>query len=327
MHPCLVIAELGVNHEGDADVCATMIEQAAAAGADAVKLITVDPDSNYERGSISHDVFSSALLTREQTARMFELANSLGMEAFTTVGDLVTLAWVMQLNVPAYKVSSGLLTTTPLVERVARTGKPVILSTGMATLDDIDTAVAAAQENGTGGIGVLQCTSLYPAAEDTLNLAVIAQLERRYGVPAGFSDHSVSADVPPFAVAAGARLVEKHFSLDTTRTGYDHPVSLMPGEFAGMVAAIRRVERLVGNPHKQPHEQERDRSQTTHRHLAAARDLDAGHLLREEDIVFLRLTHAVPGALVPGRFSELVGKRLNMALVQHQAVESKHVQG
>src|SRR5262249_51834119 len=159
----VVIAEIGINHEGSVEACGKMITAAAGAGADAIKLQTVDPDESYAPGTASYALFSRAWLSPEATARMFGLARDLGMEPFTTSGDPATLDWVDRLRPAAHKISSGLLTHLPLIRRAAATGRSVIMSTGMSTLEDVDDAVAAAQG---APIALMQCTSLYPAPPD-----------------------------------------------------------------------------------------------------------------------------------------------------------------
>ena len=173
--PVAVIAEIGINHEGDAGTCARMIEAAAAAGADAIKLQTIDADENYVRGTESYELFHKSGLGREGTAEMFEFARRNGVEPFTTAGDPATLEWVDRLAPAAHKFSSGLLTNGPLIRRAAETGRTLLMSTGMAEVADVDAAVAAAVGDGRRPVGLFQCTSLYPAPPETLNLATCAK--------------------------------------------------------------------------------------------------------------------------------------------------------
>jgi len=166
--PVLIIAEVGINHEGDVNLCSQMIEDAHEAGADSVKLQTIDADANYAAGSPSHELFGKSALDQEEMARMFSLIRSLGMEPFTTVGDVATLEWVEALEPTAYKISSGLMTHAPMLEHLLRTKRPLLLSTGMADISQIDEAVRIC-ENAQGGFGLFHCTSLYPAPPETLN--------------------------------------------------------------------------------------------------------------------------------------------------------------
>lgn len=306
--PVLVIAEIGINHEGVVETCARMVEAAAHAGADAIKLQTVDADANYVGGTESHRVFSVASLTREETARMFSLARANGLEVFTTAGDPATLKWVNQLDPAAQKISSGLLTHLPLIREAARTGRPLLMSTGMAEPADIDAAVAAAREGGAEAIGLFQCTSLYPAPPETLDLAVIGWMEETYGVPAGFSDHSLGGEAAVLSVAAGARMIEKHFTLDPSRPGYDHQLSLDPQGFARMVDAVRAAERMMGDGRKTLTPDQADMARRMRRYLVAARDVAAGSVIGLEDIGVMRMPDGRVG-LAPKHYDHLVGVR------------------
>ena len=317
--PVFVIAEIGINHEGDVAACARLVEAAARAGADAMKLQTVDPDESYAPGTESHALFSRAVLSREATAQMFDLARSLGLEAFTTPGDRISIDWVRKLDPAGYKISSGLLTTTPLVEHAARQGLPLLMSTGMADISDIDAAVAVARRAGCQHIGLMQCTSLYPAPAADLNLSSIGMLARRFNVPVGFSDHSLGIEAAPLAVAAGAVMIEKHITLDKSKPGFDHHLSLERDEFTAMVTAIRRAEVMLGHPGKTVGAKERANASRYHRKLAVRHDLQAGHRLREDDIGFLRMP-AESGGLDPAAFWSILGRRLKRPLTRHHAV-------
>ncbi len=239
-----VIAEIGINHEGSVETCVRMIDVAMAAGADAVKLQTIDPDKNYVRGTESHTIFSQACLNQEQTAEVFTYARTCGIACFTTVGDFETLEWINRLEPVAHKISSGLLTHTALIQQAAATGRPIILSTGMSDGTEIGAALVAVA--GQAPAILLQCTSIYPAPEDSINLRAIGWMAERFGVPCGFSDHSLGTDVASMAVAAGAMCIEKHLTLDPSRAGFDHPISLGPQQFAQMVDSIRRTQLILG---------------------------------------------------------------------------------
>lgn len=304
--PVFVIAEIGINHEGDERVCARMIEEAARAGADAIKLQTVDADESYAPGTPSHSLFSRAVLSREATARQFELARRLGVEPFTTCGDLPTLEWVERLAPAGHKISSGLLTHLPLIRRVAATGRAMLMSTGMATDEDIDAAVAAVRG---APFALLQCTSLYPAPDETLNLRAIARLAERYGVPTGFSDHSLGAETPAVAVAAGAVAIEKHFTLDPTRPDFDHRLSLDSTGFAHMVQLVRKAERMLGNGEKQPGAEELEVRKRVRRILVARRALQSGQLLSAGDVAILRSPPDANG-LAPAFLEQILGRRI-----------------
>jgi sialic acid synthase SpsE len=269
-----VIAEVGVNHEGSVETCVRMMDAAREAGADAVKLQTIDPDSNYVAGTESHQVFSQAFLDREQTSQVFAYARTIGLSCFTTAGDFETLEWVDRLDPVAHKISSGLLTHTSLIDRAAATGRPLILSTGMSDVAEIEAALAAV--DGRVPAVFLQCTSIYPAPIETLNLRAIGWMSRCFEVPCGFSDHSLGTEASVLAVAAGAMCIEKHFTLNSERPGVDHRISLAPGEFRRMVDRIRQAERMLGVAGK-PLSEELVRARACYlRCLVAKSDIPAG---------------------------------------------------
>ena len=245
-----IIAEIGINHEGDAEKCAKMIKAAAEIGVDAVKLQTIDADSNYVVGSESYKIFKGSELTREETANMFDLARENGLDVFTTVGDIGTAEWVEKLEPSCWKISSGLLTHIPMVRHLASLRRPLLISTGMANVDDIDLAVKTAQFAGNNDISLFQCTSLYPAPLNSLNLSTISWLKERYNCKVGFSDHSLGSDAAFLSVGAGATLIEKHFSFDTIRPGFDHKISLNIAGFKEMVERIREAEQIMGVANK-----------------------------------------------------------------------------
>ncbi len=311
--PVAVIAEIGINHEGDASVCAAMIEAAARAGADAIKLQTMDPDQNYMRGSESYLLFSRAVLSREDTAAMFDFARFLGMEAFTTAGDAPTIDWIERLEPAAHKISSGLLTNVPALQHAARTGRTILMSTGMADSAEIDEAVAAAREAGAMELGLFQCTSLYPTAREYLNLGAMRWMEARYRAPVGFSDHSVGTSAAALAVAAGACMIEKHFTLDTKRPGFDHHISLDQAGMAELVRGVRDAHVVLGSYAKTLTQQERGQAPRFRRIIVAGRDIAAGETFEESNLALKRPLPGMSG-LAPRDWGKVLGRRAPLAL-------------
>ena len=239
-----VIAEIGINHEGDVEVCAEMIDSAAEIGVDAVKLQTIDAGSNYEVSTDSYKIFKSSELTRKETADMFNLAHSNGLDIFTTAGDTTTIEWVDQLNPSCWKISSGLLNHIPIIRHLASLQRPLLMSTGLANIDDIDLAIETIKSTGNDNISIFQCTSLYPAPINSLNLSTIRWLKKRYGYDVGFSDHSASTEACIVATALGAEILEFHVVFDKEMFGPDAKSSLtLNGTiayiiFANMMATI-----------------------------------------------------------------------------------------
>ncbi len=318
-HPVAIIAEIGVNHEGDASVCAEMVRAAARAGADAVKLQTLDANENYVPGTESHAVFSRAELTREQTAEAFGLARSMGMEALTTAGDLGTLDWVDGLEPAAHKISSGLITHLPLIRAAAATGRPLLMSTGMCGLEPVREAVEAARDAGARHLCLLQCTSVYPAPPESLHLRAIRTLVEAFGVPTGFSDHSLGHEAAVLAVAAGARVIEKHFSLDPSRPGFDHRLSVDPEGLARLVGAVRRAEAMLGHGAKDRTEELGRIADRYWRSIVARRPILAGEALTLDNVGFMRTLPEDRG-LAPGMWDLLAGRVAARDLQRYETI-------
>lgn len=317
--PVVVIAEIGVNHEGDPQLCLELVDQAARAGADAIKLQTLDADENYVPGTESHAVFGKAQLDREATAAVFERARALGMEALTTCGDMATLAWVDALNPAAHKISSGLITHLPLIRAAAATGRPLLISTGMSDLETARNAAKAARSAGARDLCFLQCTSIYPAPPETLNLRGIATLSSELDVPAGYSDHSLGVEAAALAVAAGAVVLEKHFSLDPGREGFDHRLSVDPVGLEKLVQAVRRAESMLGVSGKAFSAQQASAANRYLRSIVARRDIAPGEALTLENVGFMRTLPERRG-LPPGDWDRLAGSRAVRSIQRYQTI-------
>lgn len=314
-----IIAEIGINHEGDEESCARMIEDAAQAGADSIKLQTIDPDQNYARNTESYRIFSKGWLDRDVTARMFDLTRKLGMEPFTTTGDVQTLDWVDQLDPAAHKISSGLLTHAPFIGEAAQTGRTLLMSTGMAESNDIDLAVEAARNAGAMSLGLFQCTSLYPAPIETLNLRTIRWLAEKHDLPAGFSDHSEGTVAAALAVAAGATMIEKHFSFDTARPGFDHAISLNRDSFAVMVRRVREAEIMLGSEVKKLTSSERKKAAAMHRCVIATTPIRKGEKLTRENTSLKRPLEGQTG-IEPRHYESVLGRTATRDIPSDNAI-------
>jgi len=316
--PVYVVAELSANHLQRFERAAEIVRQAAAAGADAVKLqtytpdtITLDADGPLFRiggktpweGERLYEIYRRAHTPWEWQPQLVALARELGIECFSAPFDASAVDFLEGLAVPAFKIASFELVDLPLIERCARTGKPLILSTGMASLDEIGDAVAAARAAGDGGVALLKCTSAYPSPPDALNLRSIAALAERFSVPVGLSDHTLDVEVVVAAVALGACIVERHVTLNRADGGPDASFSLEPAELAAMVRAIRLTERALGAPHFGPSEAEREMLRFR-RSLFVVRNLRAGERVTAEHVRSVR-----PGAgLAPKHLSAVIGR-------------------
>jgi sialic acid synthase SpsE len=324
--PCFIVAEVGINHGGNETLCADMISQAASAGADAVKLQIVTADESYHPDTESYRLFRNSNLPREALARQMSHARQAGVILFATPGDPTALQLLCDVGVPAIKISSGLLTNLPLIRLAARSGKPLLMSTGMAHSNEIDLAVAAAREAGCQELALLQCTSLYPAPAETLNLRAMEGLWRTGVAAVGYSDHHSGHLACLAAVAGGASIIEKHFTLDATQAGADHAISIEPPEFAEMVQAIRSIEAMLGSRDKAPVADEMPLRSGRHRRLVAARDLKPGERLETRDLYLMRLP-ADREALPADRLEHVLGRRTKRLIPRLTAVTDDMLEG
>jgi len=318
-HPVYVIAELSANHNQDFDQAVRLIRAAKEAGADAVKLQTYTPDTitirshkeffRIEGGTVwdgrkLHDLYAEACTPWEWQPKLKDVANDLGLELFSSAFDATAVDFLESMNVPVHKVASFELVDIPLIEKMARTGKPLILSTGMATLGEIQEAVRAARSAGASELVLLKCTSAYPAPPDEMNLRTIAELAHGFSVPAGLSDHTMGIAVPVAAVALGACVIEKHMTLLRAQKGPDSAFSLEPEEFAAMVAAVRVAEKALGQVQFGAGAREA-RSRAFRRSLFVVEDVKTGEEFTANNVRSIRPANG----LHTRHLSDVLGKR------------------
>jgi pseudaminic acid synthase len=317
--PVYVIAEMSANHGQRFEQAVRIVEAAKEAGADAVKLQTYTPDtitlsSSREwfqvrggtlwDGRTLHQLYEEAYTPWEWQPKLKKIANDLGMDCFSSAFDSTAVDFLEQMSVPAHKVASFELVDIPLIQEMARTGKPLIMSTGMATVEEIDEAVQTARQAGATEIALLKCTSAYPARADEMNLRTIPELSRRFGVPVGLSDHTMGIAAPVAAVALGASIIEKHLTLSRSHPGPDSAFSLEPQEFKAMVDAVRVAEQALGTVHFGFSAKEAS-SRVFRRSLFVVQDVKLGDLLTAENVRSIR-----PGnGLHTRHLSEILGKR------------------
>ena len=312
---CLVIAELGVNHNGSVDEACTLLDAARVAGADCAKLQLYNAQALCSRLHRPDEIamLDEYRLSDEEHASLCDYALQIGMPLLATPFDPASLELLIQLDLPVIKIGSGEVTHTPFLEEVAATGRPVILSTGGCEWSDIERAVETLRENGCERLSILHCVSAYPPSEEQLNLRVIETLRQAFPFAnAGFSDHTVGVNAAPTAVACGAMIIEKHLTLDRAARGPDHTASADPNSFACLVRSIRRMESLLGSGEKHLQTCEG----TIGRSIVAARDLPAGRVLTKGDLAFKR-----PGkGLRPYRWRELCGQTLQRDLPRDELI-------
>jgi N-acetylneuraminate synthase/N,N'-diacetyllegionaminate synthase len=318
--PCFVVAELGINHNGDLDLGLRAIDAAAASGADAVKLqnyrtedfvpdrsLTYEYVANGRRVVESqYEMFKRCELSAADLAVLKRRADAHGLVLFSTPTSVGTLADLVALGVPVLKNGSDFLGHLPLIRAMGATGLPTILSTGMATLGEIDEAVRAFRETGNERLVLLHCTSSYPTPPEDVHLRKIPALREAFGCPVGLSDHTEGIVAALGAVALGACCLEKHFTLDRSLPGPDHQMSSDPAELRALVDGVRALERSLGVPQIGPTPSEAKSRAAYRLSCVADRALPAGHVLSETDVAFRRPGHGV----APAQAHLLVGRRL-----------------
>jgi N-acetylneuraminate synthase len=248
-------------------------------------------------------LYGEAYTPWEWQPKLKQVANDLGMDLFSSPFDATAVDFLEQMEVPAYKLASFELVDIALIQKMARTGKPLIISTGMATVEEIDEAVQAARQAGASEIALLKCTSAYPASPDEMNLRTIPELMSRYGLPVGLSDHTPGVAVPVAAVTLGACIIEKHITLSRSLKGPDSQFSLEPQEFQAMVAAVRTAERALGEVHFGVSSSEAS-SRVFRRSLFVVQDLRRGELFTAQNVRSIRPAHG----LHPRHLAEVLGK-------------------
>jgi len=322
--PCFVIAEAGVNHNGDPDLASQLIRAAAAAGADAVKFQTFRADelvtagarkAAYQAANTGADDGQLGMLRRLEFPpaifrRLKSEAEDLGLVFLSTPFEGASAQVLADLGVVGFKLGSGEATNLPFLAQIAGYGRPMLLSTGMCDLDEVMTAVAVIRAHGDPPLGLLHCVSTYPAPADQSNLRAMESLRLACGGPVGMSDHSLGWEVALAAVALGARVIEKHLTTDRRLPGPDHAASIEPDELAEMMRQLRRVESALGDGVKRPMSCEMDTRTVARKSLVAARDLPAGGTLTATDLAVKR-----PGTgIAPGELAAVLGTRLRRAI-------------
>ena len=324
-HPVYVVAEVSANHHHHYDQTVELLKAAKAAGADAVKMQTYTPDTLTLRsddkcfrvetntpwaGRTLYDLYNEAHMPWKWQPEFKRIANELGLAFFSSAFDASAVDFLEELEVPVHKIASFELVDIPLIRKMASTGKPLILSTGMATLVEIEEAVQAARRAGAAQIALLKCTSAYPAPPREMHLRTIPQLQQAFQVPVGLSDHTLGIAVPVAAVALGGCIVEKHLTLSRAGGGPDSSFSLEPQEFCAMVDAVRIAEQALGEVHYGTSEQESE-SRVFRRSLFVVKDMIVGEVFTQEAVRSIR-----PGyGLHPRHLDDIIGCRAKTNIV------------
>lgn len=313
-----IIAEAGVNHNGDIGIAKKMVDAAAAAGADAVKFQTFQAQNlvcksakkaeyqleTTEQSETQYQMLKKLELTEEMHRELISYCNAKGIQFLSTPFDVDSVELLERYQLPIMKIPSGEITNYPYLKKIGSTKKKVILSTGMSTLDEVKSAVKVLQDNGTTDIVLLHCNTEYPTPMSDVNLRAMVTLQKELEFNVGYSDHTNGIEAAIAAVALGACVIEKHFTLDRTMEGPDHKASLEPGELKAMIAAVRNVERALGDGEKRPSDSEKKNIAIVRKSIVAKRDIAIGETLSEENITTKR-----PGTgISPMEWENVIGK-------------------
>lgn len=311
-----IIAEAGVNHNGSFDLACRLVDAAKAAGADCIKFQTFRAQNlvsrnagkaDYQKDTTGDgsqaDMLTKLELSYDAFSRLKQYCGEVGITFLSTPFDLESAAFLDELGVPFWKIPSGEVTNLPYLEALAKTGRPVVMSTGMCEMEEIEAAIRVLRENGTSDIRLLHCNTEYPTPFADVNLRAMETMRRAFGVEVGYSDHTKGIEVPIAAAALGAAIIEKHFTLDQNMDGPDHKASLEPDELAAMVSAIRNIEQALGSGEKTASPSERKNIAVARKSIVAKRAIKAGERLTEENLTVKR-----PGSgISPMRWRDVLG--------------------
>jgi len=310
-----IIAEIGVNHNGSVNIAKQLIEHAKDAGADAVKFQTYETGSlvsdstelaDYQKKGHFHnqkEMLQKYQLNKSEFKELKEYCDSLDILFLSTPFDLKSVEYLEEIGVDAYKVGSGDLTNFPLIEKIIFSNKPLIISTGMSTFDEVKATVDFIPNH--TKLALLHCTSAYPAPYEELNLRAITSL-KYFNKIVGYSDHSMGVEVPYAVTSMGYKILEKHLTLDRSLDGPDHQASLIPNEFKQMVNRIRNIENAMGNSYKRVTPSEQETKELVRRSIYAGKDLSKGSIISVDDLVYLRPNKGIEAC----HYLDVIGKHL-----------------
>lgn len=331
MNKTLIIAEAGVNHNGSLEMACRMVDTAAEVGADLIKFQTFIPEKlvtrtaplaayqkENQKEKSQYDMLRALALSFEEFEQLAAYCKSRGIAFISTPFDMESVEFLHGLHMPFWKIPSGEITNYPYLKKIASYGEPIILSTGMCTLEEVEAAVALCRENGCGDLILMHCTTEYPAPMHSVNLYAMDTMREYIGVPVGYSDHTDGFEAALAAVARGATVIEKHFTLDRALPGPDHKASLEPATFAAMVRGIRNVEQLLGSSTKAPNEIELGTRSVVRKSIVAAREISKGEIFTDD-----LLTTKRPGdGINPMRWQELIGKRASRDYERDEQIDA-----
>ncbi|MBP5422305.1 MAG: N-acetylneuraminate synthase [Paludibacteraceae bacterium] len=335
MSHVLIIAEAGVNHNGSVEIAKRMIDKAVEAGADVIKFQTFKSEklvsksakqAEYQKKNIANsendsqlDMLKKLELSEYDHNELMDYCAKKQIRFFSTAFDMESIDYLHSLHVGLWKIPSGEITNYPYLKKIAQFGEPVILSTGMCEMEDVEAALKVLTDNGLSKnkISMLHCNTEYPTPFKDVNLLAMNELKDRFGVRVGYSDHTKGIEVPIAAVALGAEIIEKHFTLDRNMEGPDHKASLEPDELKAMVSAIRNIELALGDGHKTVSESERKNIVVARKSIVAAKNIKAGEVFNENNLTVKR-----PGnGISPMDWENVIGKTAKKDFVEDQLIE------
>ncbi|MBO7474074.1 MAG: N-acetylneuraminate synthase [Ruminococcus sp.] len=330
MRKTLIIAEAGVNHNGSLEIAKELVRVAKECGADIVKFQTAKLDSlvskhaemaDYQKKNIGKEesqkeMLSKLLLSYDDFIELADYCKEVGIKFLSTPFDIDSIHFLAPM-LDIWKVPSGEVTNYPYLVEIAKTGKKVIISTGMCEMNEIEEALNVLRNNGSGDITVLHCTTEYPAPFDEVNLNVMDTLKKKFGCTVGYSDHTKGIEVSLAAVALGAEVIEKHFTLDRNMEGPDHKASLEPNELKAMVDGIRNIEKALGASVKKPSEIEMKNRLVARKSIVALKNIKTGELFTEDNLTTKR-----PGSgISPMKWNEVIGKTAKRDFMEDELIE------
>ena len=316
--PCFIIAEAGVNHNGSLELAKKLIDAAKEARADAVKFQTFHAEEivtlkskkaiyqNRAKEKTQYEMLKALELSFDEFRELKKYCDNKDIEFISTPYDSKSVEFLNEIGVNRFKVASADLINKPLIEAIAKTEKQMILSTGMATLGEIERTISLISDLGNKDIILLHCTTSYPTPYEQVNMNVLDTLKKAFGLPVGYSDHTLGIEIPIMAVSTGAKVIEKHFTLDRTMEGPDHFASLEPDELKKMVEAIRNVEKAFGSERKERTDEEKKNIFFMRRSIHASEDIKEGELIKENTI---KITRPVDG-IEPWFLEIILGKKI-----------------
>ncbi|MGM0405324.1 MAG: N-acetylneuraminate synthase family protein [Thermoplasmatota archaeon] len=318
--PTFIIAEIGLNHNGEVDLAKRMIEEAKRCGADAAKFQMFDTGELYSSDHKYFETFESLQFSKDEWYEIEKHAQNEDILFTASVFDENSVDLLHELGSPMFKTASGDLTHIPLLDHISRKGKPTIISTGLSDISEVHEAVKTFHSNGNQKIALLHCVSNYPSSLEELNLKVIETMKRTFNVPVGFSDHTLDILAPVTAVAMGADVIEKHFTLDRDMEGLDQELSLPPDMFDEMVEKIREIEKGIGDGLKKPVEG-KEMMKNARRSISARRTIEEGEEIKREH---LKITRPVDG-IEPKFYDMVLGRKTKKKIEKDEPLRWEHI--